>query len=90
MFDLCKELKELIEKSNQLIWELQQERKTRCTESATGLLPCPFCGGQASWLKNVDEYVPTCDTSGCWCTIGAYATKEEAEAAWNRRGGKPV
>ncbi len=52
------------------------------------LLPCPFCGAHAEWLHNFDDYVPSCNTSECWCTLGAYATKEEAVAAWNRRDGK--
>ncbi len=50
------------------------------------LLPCPFCGGEASFVQHSDnpDYVPGCQTEGCWCCLGAYI-ELEAITAWNRR-----
>lgn len=51
------------------------------------LLPCPFCGGKASWAsdESLDDWIPQCTAEGCWCMLGAYATEAEAIDAWNRR-----
>jgi hypothetical protein len=52
------------------------------------LLPCPFCGGPGFLNRpgsRVADFVPECRGGGCWATLGAYATEEEAITAWNRR-----
>ena len=60
------------------------------------LLPCPFCGGEASIMEVephthiLATWIPDykggafieCD--GCTCAVSA-ETKEEAIEAWNRR-----
>lgn len=51
--------------------------------------PCPFCGAEASIVKNRRTYYIGCTNSDClvWANtqICWYATEEEAIAAWNRR-----
>ena len=50
------------------------------------LLPCAFCGGPGRFIDIYDgDVVPECMGDGCWATLGAFATEEEAVAAWNGR-----
>ena len=46
------------------------------------LKPCPFCGGNAE-IKKYTRFWVACDD--CLTESAAYATKEEAIEAWNRR-----
>ena len=57
-----------------------------------GLLPCPFCGGEAFLTKYVSsnkepDYYVECGTDGCPMCLGGlvYPTEDEAIKAWNRR-----
>lgn len=48
------------------------------------LLPCPFCGGEASReFFNNDQWSIFCD--GCHASAAMCETKPAAEAAWNTR-----
>lgn len=56
------------------------------------LRACPFCGGESSLDKlgpSSRPWVPQCvnifGDNPCGCSLGRYATKEDAVAAWNRR-----
>ena len=54
----------------------------------TDLLPCPFCGGEAHTLLDIDKYAVGCDNDICLGFIGLswlYDTEAEAIAAWNTR-----
>lgn len=56
--------------------------------SATELLPCPFCGGEASAYPDGDMegYVYRCwNTKRCEMSIFGHATDEEAAESWNTR-----
>jgi hypothetical protein len=61
--------------------ELEQESETR----ATGLLPCPCCGGAAKMCGRLGNFYVRCDK----CLLGHdFREPEEARRAWNnRRGG---
>lgn len=58
-----------------------------------GLLPCPFCGGEASLHKGMqafDDYEVHCDECGvCGPNFGSmdetFSPRDDAIAAWNRR-----
>lgn len=47
------------------------------------LLPCPFCGSDASITKNFGVYVPGCNH--CGVSIGSYSSARSAATVWNRR-----
>lgn len=59
---------------------------TNVTNSETNgitLLPCPFCGGEATVRSSGYLYRAVCDTCG---SEGSYATKNiKAAKAWNTR-----
>lgn len=58
------------------------------------LMPCPFCGGEAS-LFTAEEvgYIGdvhfTVKCNGCFCGTGHYADPGRAAEAWNRRAQQP-
>lgn len=91
--------RELCDKIAFLESDMQDMRKGP-DHNADGLLPCPFCGGDAvvMHMDYGDGYLPEVQTVwGVWCRgdmadeyahghcIENYATKEDAIAAWNRR-----
>lgn len=52
------------------------------------LKPCPFCGGNAEYGKETDEFGVGRHYVGCGCIEGCFAsgsTKEEAIKTWNNR-----
>ena len=53
------------------------------------LKPCPFCGGEARFLKFESEAEPygfaVCNKCGA---MSRPSKMDEAVAAWNRRGGE--
>ena len=52
------------------------------------LMSCPFCGGEATIKKDVDQFAVGCCNDSCRCFIGfslLYPNQEEAINAWNRR-----
>ena len=60
---------------------LEQRKEKAMTEK---LLPCPFCGGEASvWDKSRYDICVRCDS--CDAQVEWQTTKEKAIAAWNRR-----
>ena len=49
---------------------------------------CPFCGGEAQYGKETDEFGVSYHYVGCGCIEGCFAsgsTEEEAIEAWNKR-----
>ena len=71
----------------------------RCLVSA-GLLPCPFCGGEAAVDTRIEDqpdsgYAATCMADepcagSAYRTNWSWPTVVEAIAAWNRRAAQPV
>ena len=59
------------------------------TSAIPDCLPCPFCGGPATYRKEVDAaitYRVECTNLKCMASLPAhYATPAEAASAWNRR-----
>lgn len=54
------------------------------------LKPCPFCGGEAEYVKyhlygSVTGHTVWCEK--CGCEIKSYSSKQNAYNAWNRRKG---
>lgn len=52
----------------------------------TELLPCPFCGGEAT-VERIGKsgyFYVACNTAYC-CDFGKFFTEVEAIAAWNAR-----
>lgn len=47
------------------------------------LKPCPFCGGEARFVRRVAEYYVQC--AGCGATGKSKQIAECAVKAWNRR-----
>lgn len=63
-----------------------------CGKKLSHFRACPFCEMEVArirYLGTKNIYVE-CDKNygGCGTSTGLYETEEEAEAAWNRRGGK--
>lgn len=59
-------------------------------QSGVELEPCPFCGGEATFVdagSGLNYYVGCADDSCCgFAEVGwAFKTREEAVAAWNTR-----
>ena len=92
-----------LEAFNHIINELKESLPVDCRvikKNADGLLPCPFCGGEAEIVKNSfpprnTERHPRCNTEGCIANIAEddefggtncdCQTDEEAIALWNKR-----
>lgn len=63
--------------------------------SDQGLLPCPFCGEAAKWVRPMGEWTAngygpdrwrvSCSTANCWAMTPATDTEAEAITAWNTR-----
>ena len=54
--------------------------------SMTELLPCPFCGGEAT-VERIGKsgyFYVACNTAYC-CDFGKFDTEAEAIVAWNTR-----
>ena len=52
------------------------------------LLPCPFCGGEATVSYNTAYgFIPWCDNSNCILNelTNGYETEAQAIKAWNTR-----
>lgn len=51
------------------------------------LLPCPFCGSEASMISCTDDHYVICCNSDCAAALVArgFPSPEETIAAWNRR-----
>jgi Lar family restriction alleviation protein len=51
------------------------------------LLPCPFCGSEASINSGTEDHYVVCRNDDCAAAIIArsFSSPEEAIAAWNRR-----
>jgi hypothetical protein len=60
--------------------EPNSDIKRPVIDPVTGLLPCPFCGGETDILPHL-KAIECCD---CGCLLSA-ASVDEARAAWNRR-----
>lgn len=59
------------------------------TQVKVDLLPCPFCGGEATNVpyKNGKYYEVRCENKDCAVIVftGVKDTEKEAIEAWNRR-----
>ena len=53
----------------------------------TDLLPCPFCGGEASLNKTESGLLWSVLCVGCSVITDLYRTEAEVIEAWNRRKG---
>ena len=52
----------------------------------TNLLPCPFCGGEAtSWKDQHGNYGVACNTIRCFEVSDRFESSELAAEWWNRR-----
>ena len=51
-------------------------------EDSNGLLPCPFCGGEAKRFKRVKEFVVGCNNC---CIHTLQLPRIEAVKCWNTR-----
>ncbi len=51
------------------------------------LKPCPFCGGEAELVTNInfDAVWAECKSDGCGCEIVGKRTKMDAIDNWNTR-----
>lgn len=53
---------------------------------SAALLPCPFCGGEATVGPTATMYIVECNNAGCSANPDSIAVfKHAAIAAWNRR-----
>lgn len=61
-------------------------RCEKALPTKTSLLPCPFCGNRDLCWGNEGEHIQEGYEVRCCCTAEIWgATREEAEARWNRR-----
>ena len=49
------------------------------------VLPCPFCGGDASIVYHFNEWWGLCGNKLCSASGAGKNTKREAKKAWNTR-----
>jgi len=58
-------------------------------KKSPNLLPCPFCGGEATVVDRSMGFTPRCTNLDCPAAFINlyYPTIEEAILAWNRRAG---
>lgn len=56
-------------------------------DEAVKLLPCPFCGTEADYRGDIQNFQIEC--TGCDTRSAAYTSVESAHWAWNRRHAVP-
>lgn len=61
-------------------------------DALTGLLPCPFCGGEANHIQGFEplDNAHFIDCATCGVSSKVFDTKETAFAAWNLRAASPA
>lgn len=55
--------------------------------SASGIAPCPLCGGESKHVKSGEDsgHRILCWNDDCECSSGYFSSKEDAIASWNSR-----